>query len=158
MKTTARICIIGIGSSNGDDAAGWAVIDVLEEMPPLDSCLLHRASAGHQIMDLLDGHETCLLIDASQSGEMPGTIRRFDWPDGRIESLRAESTHGFGAAQALKLAESLDLLPGKVVLFAVEIASALPGTGPSPAVTAAVPELARLVHELVRQAAQVGVG
>jgi hydrogenase maturation protease len=151
MKNAARICIIGIGSSNGDDAAGWAVIDALEEMPPLHSCILHRASAGHQIMDLLDGHETCLLIDASQSGEMPGTIRRFDWPDGRIESLRAESTHGFGAAQALKLAESLDVLPEKVVLFAVEIVSALPGTGLSSAVSAAVPEMARLVHELVRK-------
>jgi hydrogenase maturation protease len=143
--------VIGCGSPQGDDAVAWEVIRRLRG----DERLLHGAElrtvdGGHQLLDVLDGRGTLVLVDAVSSGGVPGTIHRFEWPDDRLETLRPGTTHDMRPAEALALAETLGMLPPRVVVFGIEAASVEPALGLSHAVAAAIPGVVdRILEELV---------
>jgi hydrogenase maturation protease len=144
--------VIGCGSPRGDDAVAWEVIRRLGEERLVAGVALHAVEGGHQLLDLLDGRGTLLLIDAVSSGAAPGTIHRFDWPKLPIESLRPGSTHDLGPGEALRLAGTLGLLPPRVVVWGIEAACFEPRTEIAAAVVAVVPELARRVAEELNDA------
>ncbi len=144
--------ILGIGSPSGDDQAGWLVVDALlaagiqnDEGIVIDK--LDRPGAN--LIPVLQDAAWVILVDAMQSGEAIGTIRRFgqqDWPryGGGL------SSHGFGVLGALLLARELGSLPARVDLYGIEIASANPGEVPGEAIRTAVQELARrIANELL---------
>ena len=58
-----------------------------------------------------------------------------------VRSLRS-STHAFGVSDAVELARSLDRLPGRLEVYAIEGASFVAGDRLSPSVERAVAELA----------------
>ena len=147
--------ILGVGSPSGDDQAGWLVIDALAGLAnDFDLRKLDRPGAG--LIELLDGMERVILIDAMHSGAAVGTIRRFDrhdWP-GYAHGL---SSHGFGVAEALALADALDTLPVELTLHGIEIASATPNGTPCDAVRVAARTLAgRIVAEFKEDSARAG--
>jgi hydrogenase maturation protease len=60
------------------------------------------------------------------------------------------STHGFGLSEAIELARALDQLPARCVVYAVEAGAVVAGEPLSPAVAAAVQEVAgRIRAEIV---------
>jgi hydrogenase maturation protease len=144
------IRIVGVGSSHGDDAVAWHVIEELRTRLPGSSAIeTHRIGGGERLLDLIDGCGVLILIDAVQTAEPPGTIVRFAWPDPRIESLSPGSTHECSPAAALRLAETLGWIVKRVIVFGVAIAEAGPLPGLTPAVQVAVPVLAdAVVREL----------
>lgn len=144
-----RVRVLGIGSPAGDDRAGWCVVDALRARlggradVALDK--LDRPGAG--LLAHLEGAAHVVLIDAMRSGAAPGTIRRVDRADWRNQG--GPSSHGFGVFDALALAEALGSLPPALVVYGVEIGAAAPGDDLTPAVRAAVDELAaRIADEL----------
>ena len=145
MSLPRPIRIVGCGSPRGDDAAGWAVIDRLQDqLGQLTAAVsLHRAAGGHDILELLDGCGTLILIDAVSSGAAPGTIHRLEWPSPRLMTLRPGSTHDLGPAAALQLAAALDLLPARVVLYGLEAGGFRSCPILTEAMAAAVPRLVR---------------
>ena len=82
-------------------------------------------------------------LQAVLAGAAPGTVRRFDARSQPlpVRSLRS-STHAFGVSDAVELARSLDRLPGRVDVYAIEGASFVAGDSLSPSVERAVAELA----------------
>jgi hydrogenase maturation protease len=141
--------VLGIGSPAGDDRAGWCVVDALHARlgARADIALdkLDRPGAG--LLAHLEGAAHVVLIDAMRSGAAPGTIRRVDRADWRNQG--GPSSHGFGVFDALALAEALGSLPPALVVYGVEIGAAEPGEALTPAVRAAVDELAaRIADEL----------
>lgn len=143
--------ILGIGSPSGDDQAGWLVANALKEMGAdsiADVVVDKLDRPGANLVARFESADHVVLIDAMQSGEAIGTIRRFaqqDWPTYR-DGL---SSHGFGVLGALLLARELGGLPGRVDLYGIEIASANPGDVPGEAIRAAAQALARqIVDEL----------
>jgi hydrogenase maturation protease len=84
-----------------------------------------------------------VVVDAAQSGAAPGTVRRFDARSQPlpVRSLRS-STHAFGVPDAVELARSLDRLPGRLEVYAIEGTSFVAGDRMSPSVERAVAELA----------------
>ena len=139
--------ILGIGSPSGDDQAGWLVVDTL-----LASGLL----AGHgvvvekldrpgaNLIRLLENASWVILVDAMQSNDQVGRIRRFDqkdWP-GYYHGL---SSHGFGVLDALSLARELGSLPPRLDLYGIEIGSCTPGDAPGAGVQDAARQLAQLI-------------
>jgi hydrogenase maturation protease len=146
MSWPTPIRVVGIGSSQGDDASAWEVVRRLRERIPATAAIeWHLVDGGQRLLDCLDGTGTLLLIDAVASGSLPGTLHRFGWPEGRLETLRPGSTHNFRPAEALQLAESLALLPLLVVVFGIEIGTIEPAHGLSPPVEGAVTELMRRI-------------
>jgi len=142
-----RVCILGIGSPSGDDQAGWLTVDALA------ACGVHadRELAiekldrpGAHLISLLENAGWVILVDAMQSGDQPGRIKRFDqnaW-QGYAHGL---SSHGLGVLDALSLARELGKLPPRIDLYGIEIAMAGPGDQMSVEVHAAAQQLARRI-------------
>lgn len=137
--------VVGVGSPNGDDAVGWDVVRRLQGRLTGVEC--HCVHGGQQLLDLLDGRGTLVLIDAVVSGTPPGAIHHLKWPDPRLESLHPGSTHGLRPGEALRLAATLGLLPPHVYVFGIEVADVAPNAGLSPAVAVAAAELALILEE-----------
>jgi hydrogenase maturation protease len=76
---------------------------------------------GTGLLDAWAGASDVVVVDAASSGAAPGTIRRFDAAAGPLpaQHLRS-SSHHFGVADAIELARSLDRLPPRLVVYAIE--------------------------------------
>ena len=139
--------VIGVGSPHGDDAVAWAVIAQARarDWPP--GVEFHQVDGGQRLLELLDGRGTLFLIDALAPTGSPGVVRRFVWPAPQLEVLRSGSTHDLRPAEALGLADSLGLLPSRVVVWGIEGACFDPCADLSPTVAVAVPALVQAITE-----------
>jgi hydrogenase maturation protease len=118
--------IVGIGSPHGDDQIGWAVVDRLR--PRLCAgAAAHKSTGGTDLLELLEGKDRAILVDASAPSGDPGTVRRFDWPSAELEATSLLSSHGIGLVEILRLAEVLGRLPTHVTIYAVEAHEIMPG-------------------------------
>ena len=131
--------IVAIGSSHGDDQVAWQLLDRLQTR--LSATHAVAVSDASQLLDYVDDCDLLVIIDACVGAGAPGTITRLDWPDARIRQRHSLSTHGFGVADALQLAEQLGRLPKKVVLFGIERLQSRPGDSLSDVVKRAMDEL-----------------
>ncbi len=141
----ATVRVIGCGNPDaGDDAAGLLVAAALRDRVP-DGVDVVLAGPAVRVLDLLDGVDVAVVIDAVRSptgGRAPGTLVRAEaGPDGLPAELRNSlSSHGFGLAEAVGLAAAVGSAP-RVVFHGVEAADVTVGAPPSEAVRAALPAL-----------------
>lgn len=137
--------IVGIGSPNGDDAAGWHVVEGLTHRVRKAARTLVLGDPS-QILSHLDGCQWLGIVDACRSGLPPGSVLRMTWPDERLDTCTAGSTHALSLNNILQLAQTLGRLPGEVVIYAVETGTATaPETEMSPEVASALPEIERML-------------
>jgi hydrogenase maturation protease len=133
-----RLRVIGIGSPNGDDAAGPAVAQRLaREGVPSEVEVLARSRPGLDLVYDLCDVDGVVLVDALCGGE-PGAVRCVD-PEELAAGGRA--SHAFGVADALALAAVLDARPANLRIVAISVASRAGadwGAPLSPAVRAAI--------------------
>ena len=152
MTQSSKAVVIGIGNAyRHDDAAGLMVARRLKEQN-LDSCVVYEQSGeGTALMDLWKGAEHVVVIDAVQSGAAPGTIHRFDADLNPLPaSVFRDSTHSFGLMEAVELSRALKQLPSDVVIYGIEGQNFEAGTGLSPAVQAAVKDLAESLQQQMK--------
>ncbi len=153
------ICVIGIGQSlRGDDEAGLAAVRLWDETyrkPARHSNLRVELaeSPGVGLLDLLEGADAAVLVDAVQSGAKPGTLHKLSESDLAAFLDGAGSAHGWGVAETLALGRQLGLeaLPLKIVIIGIEVGQIGMGGGLSPRVAAALPLAARLISETLDQ-------
>ncbi len=149
MSGPPPVRVLGVGSPWGDDAVAWEVVRQLKQKVWGSEIEFRALEGGQQLLDVLDGRGTLLLVDALVTPAAPGTIQRLEWPDPRLEALRPGTTHHLRLAETLQLAATLGLLPPQVVIWAIAAERFDPRAGLSPAVAAAVPGLVqRIVAEL----------
>lgn len=116
------IRIIGIGSPFGDDAVGLEIARLIAEAPPPNCEVLAADRPGTKLVDLLEGANATILIDAVHSGMPPGTIHELPFDELEGSTARFVSSHDLGVAAAIQLAHKLGRGPyvGKVI--GIEIA------------------------------------
>lgn len=151
MSLPGPVLIVGVGSPQGDDAAGWAVIERLRDshdsrIESRNDITLHAVGGGERLLDLIDNQWSLILIDALV-GDAPGSVVRLTWPGEQLEALHPGTTHGLGPAEALQLADSLSRLPPNVVIYAIGINSSKPCASLSPEVGRGVVEVVRRILE-----------
>jgi hydrogenase maturation protease len=134
--------VIGVGNPyRRDDGLGPYVIDRLRELGLPDSVLAVSRGETTELMDLWDGADLAIVIDAVRSEPChPGRIHRltvFDPP-----GERSRAAHGLDLGDAVELARVLGRLPTRLVLFAVEVSDTGYGVGPSSAVAEAAERVA----------------
>jgi hydrogenase maturation protease len=154
----ARLLILGVGNElRGDDAAGLLVARRLRAQAPSGVAVREASGEGTALMSAWEGAGQVWLVDAVHSGAAPGTIHRFVIEAGApLPALPEDSlsSHGFGVAAALALAQALDRLPPRLVLFGIEGAHFDHGAPLSPSVSAAVKAVvAELLQELAAASA-----
>ncbi len=138
-----RVRVIALGSPHGgDDELALTLARSLAD-DDVDLVLAGRPGAG--LVDLLDVELPVLLLDVVRSGAAPGTIIELPLTELRERALPIEqiSSHGFGPAEALRLATALgrELPCGR--FLGIEGERFELGAAPSEAVHAQLPELER---------------
>jgi len=146
-KGMHRRLIIGIGNPDrGDDGVGARVAAKLADEGLRDTEVMARSADVVGLIEDWADAEVVVLIDAAAPVSHPGTIHRVDLTAEVLpRDLSLSSTHSFGILETLELARSLDRLPRRVVLYAVEGTCFEPGSAMSPEVCAAAEEVARQI-------------
>ena len=117
-----RIRVVGIGTDFGDDAVGPRVVQLLAScggLPPDVDAV--RCSRPIELLDLLEGCDGVVLVDATVSGRPPGTVHEPTLGD--LREARPMSSHGLGVREALSMARALGRAPGRIAIVGVEAES-----------------------------------
>ncbi|MFE1341136.1 hydrogenase maturation protease [Streptomyces sp. NPDC058733] len=161
MEARERVVVIGVGNDfRRDDGVGWAVVRRLREraagkaLPPGIELATCDGDPG-RLIGLWEGAALAVVVDAAHAHPgTPGRVHRLALDGDSLARTSATSSHGLGLGEAVRLAAALGMLPGRLVVHAVEGAETCFGPGLSPAVAAVVDVLADCVEqEVVREVA-----
>ncbi|HEX5189184.1 MAG TPA: hydrogenase maturation protease [Streptosporangiaceae bacterium] len=158
--------LVGIGNSyRRDDGIGPAVAMALRELSPADVAIVISDGEPTGLLEAWSGAQRAVLVDAVRGPATQNTAR----PDTAIPGTESvpgrmhrsvlvpppaaaswaaagsASTHRMGIADAIRLAAAVDRLPGRLVVFGVEVNDIGFGPGLSPAVAAAIPGVVQAV-------------
>ncbi|HEU4894919.1 MAG TPA: hydrogenase maturation protease [Acidimicrobiia bacterium] len=125
--------VIGVGNpARGDDGAG-----VVAAQRSGSNGLV--ATAPFQLMELWEGEDDVVVVDAARSGASPGTILRFEAGSETLPTgVLGGSTHALGVAEVVELARAMGRLPPRLMVYGIEIGDLSQGSVLSPEVDAAV--------------------
>jgi hydrogenase maturation protease len=155
-----NIVIIGIGQSiRGDDGAGLEVVRLWRERHPASAARVRAEITelpGLGLLDLLDGMDSAILVDALQSSASAGTILRLGPDELDGFSPDAASAHGWGVAETLQLGRSLNpsLAKCRVTLLGIVGKDFSLGAGFSPEVLASLDSAVDLLELEIQNASK----
>jgi hydrogenase maturation protease len=117
------ILVIGLGNSyRSDDGVGEVIAGRLMEMLPEHVDVHSSIKDGLSLIHLWHEYDCVYLIDAVSSGRTPGKVYRFDAvtkpPPKNL--FKNYSTHSIDILETIALAENLDSLPEKLIIYGVE--------------------------------------
>ncbi|MDX3189687.1 hydrogenase maturation protease [Streptomyces sp. MN03-5084-2B] len=143
-----RAVVIGVGNEyRRDDGIAVAVLAALEAdpIPGVRAVLCDGEPAA--LLDAWSDVDVAVVVDAVLcEPATPGRV----WTstvDGWPPRAAPASSHALGIPDAVRLGAALGRVPKELVVYAVEAADLGLGTGLTPAVRAAVPEVVRAVRE-----------
>ncbi|HHV34125.1 MAG TPA: hydrogenase maturation protease [Syntrophomonadaceae bacterium] len=114
------ICCGNLYSS--DDAVGLHVAWRLKNMKlPKGVQLIEAGTPGLNLLDLWEGVQQVIIVDAVMSGSAPGTIHLFDGASLPPRDFLPLCLHGFNVIDAIDLARSMGRLPAELRILGIEI-------------------------------------
>ncbi|MCA9704403.1 MAG: hydrogenase maturation protease [Myxococcales bacterium] len=140
----SAVTVIALGSRTAcDDEAALLAAERLGERTGSAARIVLAGRPGPGLVDLLEPTVPTVVLDVVSAGRPAGEVIRLSLSAVTEAAVagRPLSSHGFGPAEALRLAQSLGrpLPPG--VLVGLQARSLTPGAGMSPAVREAIPAL-----------------
>ena len=145
MKPTL---IIGLGNPlQGDDGVGCRVAEALEDcvLPP-DVDVVDGGTPGVGLINLFEGRQRVVVIDAAEMGREPGTVMRFRPEDVSLTgSTDRFSLHRSGVADAIHLAQALKIDLPEIDVYGIQPALVEWNAALSPQVEAAVTQVVAAV-------------
>lgn len=154
----SKVTVIGIGQSfRGDDAAGLEAVRRWREQfnatasrPEVQVEVCELPGLG--LLDLFEGADSVLLVDAVQSGARVGTIHRIGPQELAAFTAESNSAHGWGVAETLGLARQLGLPLPTIHLIGIEAGQMDIGAGLSAEVEAAIPKACLAIEDFAGHA------
>lgn len=134
-----------------DDGIGVRVIQLLAERYcfPAGVTLLDGGTLGLDLLPKLEGVERLLVVDAVDTGGVPGSLARLSGDDVPIVLETKVSPHQMGLKDLLAVAMLQGFAPREMVLWGVQPEIIEMGLELSPAVSAQVePLVANVLREL----------
>lgn len=142
------LLVIGIGNEfRDDDALGLLAVRELRRRDLPDLRVVEMDGEGAALIEAWRGSERVIIVDAAKSGDVPGIIHRFDIPPDHLpRKFLHNSSHEFGAADAIELARNLRCLPRHLILYGIEGEQFGTGVGLSDPVLKSIPELLTMIE------------
>jgi len=142
--------VIGVGNPfRRDDGIGPALAARISEVNLPGVTVITSDGEPSRLLDAWSGAELAVVVDAiRQDGGVAGQLHRYavtDSPTVGWAPTGSASTHGLGIDEAIHLAQVMDLMPVRLVVFAVEAADIGYGEHLSQPVSASLPELIEIV-------------
>ena len=150
----AKTLVLGLGSPfRGDDGIGSCVVTALrEEKVAPKVAIIDGGTPGLETMLIWQGYQRVIIVDATDMGLAPGRWKRFLFDEAIFKVDRAAmggSLHSAGLAEAISLAEALDMLPPELIFYGIQPQKIDWSIGLSNEVQSAVTEVcASILHEL----------
>ncbi|HXZ20919.1 MAG TPA: hydrogenase maturation protease [Candidatus Acidoferrales bacterium] len=147
-----EIRIIGVGNVfRSDDGAGLAVAQRVRGRITEGVAICEESGDGAELLELWKGAGTVILVDAVESGAAPGTVHRLDASATAIpRRIFRYSTHGFGVAEAVEMARTLNQMPARLIVYGIEGKNFAAGAALSPEVEQAAAEVTLRIIDEVR--------
>lgn len=138
--------VIGVGHPyRRDDAVGLAVLDRLAMRHPAEMTLVASSGEATELIHAWDGADTAIIIDAVQfDAAQPGRVRRIVLDPGATAGpgpMTTTTSHSLRFGEVIALAQALDRLPAKMIVYAVEVRDVEFGQGLSEPVEAAAAQV-----------------
>jgi hydrogenase maturation protease len=160
MTAALRILVLGVGNTLlQDDGVGVHVTESLRARPagapePFDAKLdfIDGGTIGLSLLPALEDADSVIVVDASELGERPGTLRIFR--DREIDlqlSGKRRTVHEVALADLFAAAGIRNRGPARRALVAIQPASTELGLALTPDVEAALPRACEAVLALARQ-------
>ena len=110
--------IIGCGNRHRqDDAAGVLAAERLRELGiPAEI----QTGGAFELVESWNGDADVILIDACVTGSPVGTVHEWKGNPPQVPSGSQFSSHGFGVAEAINLAQILGHLPLRLRVYGIE--------------------------------------
>ena len=138
------VLVLGLGNPlRGDDGMGSRVVEELirRELPE-GVTALDGGTGGLDLLQVLEGWERVVVVDAADVGREPGQFVRFTPDQARLaEAADRFSLHHAGLSEVLALANALGRTLPEMVVFGVQPAEVDWREGLSLAVENALPAL-----------------
>lgn len=129
-RLPCRIALLGLGNlMRTDDAVGMLTLRRLAECGglPLGVRVIEGGTLGLDLLESLRGISHLLVLDAVDTGVVPGTLLRFEGE--AIDTLPvSKSVHLLGFSDLMCALRLMDAAPVEVVLLGVQPASTEWGT------------------------------
>ena len=151
-----NILILGIGQSlRGDDAAGLEAVQLWQAQHPDSAAQVQVELSelpGLALLDLLEGMDAAVLVDAVQSSASAGTVICLGPDELASFTPDAGSAHGWSVAETLQLGRLLvpSLANCRVTLIGIAGGQFSMGAGLSPKVRAALEKVADMVEREIQ--------
>jgi hydrogenase maturation protease len=152
-NTPLRIALLGLGNlMRTDDAVGMLTLRRLEEcgrLPP-EVRVIEGGTLGLDLLDSLRGISHLLVLDAVDTGAIPGSLKRFEGQE--VDDLPvSKSVHLLGFSDLMGALRLINAAPAEVVLLGVQPASTDWGTVLTPEVEPARNALMQAALEQLKQ-------
>ncbi len=121
--------IIGVGSPFTEDSLGLQAIERLGKAPfltrlPFRVELMALDRPGSGLINAMEGAGAVVVIDAMRSGRAAAEVVRLK-PNELRQRAASPSSHYFGVAETLALAEVLGVLPPRLLIYGIEAGRSL---------------------------------
>ncbi|MGI8663547.1 MAG: hydrogenase maturation protease [Acidimicrobiales bacterium] len=147
-----KALVAGIGNIfNSDDGFGVEVAQRLVTKPMPDDVRVedYGIRGIHLALELLEGYDLLVLVDALSRGESAGTVFLFE-PDG-AEDAEPLDAHRMDPHSVLAMVTEMGGKIGRVLVVGCEPERLDEGIGLSPPVAAAVEPAVRMVERLIAE-------
>jgi hydrogenase maturation protease len=150
-----NILVLGIGQSlRGDDAAGLEAVRLWRETYPASAarvCVETCELPGLGLLDLLEGMQAAILVDAVHAPDLPGGLNHLGPDELAAFTPDSQSAHGWGVAETLLLGRSLYpwIVDCRITLIGIRAAQFELGSGLSAGVRAGLAAAAAMIEKEV---------
>jgi hydrogenase maturation protease len=133
-----RVVVIGVGNEfRRDDGVGPEVLARLRAQVADSVQLVLSDGEPARLIEAWAGATLAVVVDAIRGDQATtGQMHRIVVDQADLEQVNTVSSHGLGLGDAIGLARALDLMPGRLVVHAIEAADFSFGLGLTPAVAA----------------------
>ncbi|GAA6203160.1 hydrogenase maturation protease [Aquicoccus sp. SU-CL01552] len=154
--------VLGLGNTLlGDDGVGVRVVEALRHVGETDDLeIVDGGTMGFRLSALIADANTCIIVDAADLKEQPGTVNTLTPND--IEGWFAGGTrstvHEAGLLDLLGLLRLEERLPERLAIVVIQPQDIDWGEELSPVVAAAIPAAIAAILDIKRQWAVRGHG
>ena len=152
---SSHILVIGVGERHKhDEQVGLYVAQRIREESGGAVRVVDETKDILDLMELWQTADVVFVVDAVVDGKGVGAIHRFEVGPGTgcdevIPTNVSFSLRVLGLADAIHLAESLDMLPARLIVYGIEAECFKPGEGLSLGVLAAAEQVTREILHYV---------
>ncbi len=154
-----EILVLGVGQSlRGDDAAGLEAVrrwrEKYSETAARPGVRTETSELpGLGLLDLIEGSDAVLLVDAVHASAPAGALHRLDPDNLAAFTLGAGSAHGWGVAESLQLGLSVNpsLANCRIILLGIEVGQVEIGASLSPQVEAAMETAVEAIEQEIHK-------